>query len=95
MHLRLPGHGDNGPTLEIYTYTSLVPQTPPVANRIGYGHLAFTVEDVPETLRAVVAAGGSRLGDVVTVPVENVGTLQFTYARDPEGNLLELQHWSP
>lgn len=93
MHLRLPGHGDQGPTLEIYTYASVEPQTEPVANRAGYGHLAFVVEDVNVVLNAVVAAGGSRLGEVVTVPVEGVGILQFTYARDPEGNLLELQRW--
>lgn len=44
-------------------------------------------------LDAVITAGGAARGNVVTRAVEGVGTLTFTYARDPEGNLLELQSW--
>jgi glyoxylase I family protein len=44
-------------------------------------------------LSAVVAEGGSRLGEIVTHAIEGAGTIRFTYARDPEGNILELQAW--
>jgi catechol 2,3-dioxygenase-like lactoylglutathione lyase family enzyme len=93
QHLRLPGHGEEGPTLEIFQYTEVLAQTLPVANRAGFGHLAFAVDDVAATLAAVVAHGGSAFGEVVRRPVAGVGELTFTYARDPEGNLLELQAW--
>jgi predicted enzyme related to lactoylglutathione lyase len=58
------------------------------------GHVAFEVEDVAEALRAMTAAGGSRLGDVVTLAVPGAGTITWTYARDPEENIIELQSWS-
>jgi len=93
QHLRLPGHGDGGPTLEIYTYATMLDAPPPAANRCGYGHLAFEVDDVPATLAAVVSAGGAPHGGVVVHDVTGVGRLTFVYARDPEGNLLELQRW--
>ena len=44
VHLRLPGHGDAGPTIEIFSYDDVAPQSHPVANRAGYGHIAFLVE---------------------------------------------------
>ncbi len=37
--------------------------------------------------------GAIKLGDVVDKRVENVGTLQFVYFRDPEGNIVEIQSW--
>lgn len=92
-HLRLPGHGPEGPTLEIYAYDEVVPQGTPVPNRAGFGHLAFAVADVERALAAILAAGGSALGEVVRVGVPGAGELCFTYARDPEGNILELQRW--
>jgi predicted enzyme related to lactoylglutathione lyase len=97
QHLRLPGYdelGARGPTLEIFQYDEVEAQTRPVANRAGFGHLAFGVDDVAAVLRAVIAAGGAAHGEVVQTDVAEVGTLTFTYARDPEGNLLELQAWT-
>lgn len=93
MHLRLPGYGENGPTLEIFQYTPLAAGAPPAINRPGLAHLAFAVEDVPAALAAVLAAGGGVLGELVQVEVPGVGKLAFVYAADPEGNLLELQKW--
>lgn len=92
-HLLLPGHGESGPTLEIYSYDETLDAPTPIANRTGYGHLAFHVDDVPATLESVLAHGGERLGEVVETTVPGVGRLQITYARDPEGNIIELQHW--
>ena len=45
-HLRVPGHGDNGPTIEIFTFSENEPDTSKPLNRPGYAHLAFEVDDV-------------------------------------------------
>ncbi|HKO33374.1 MAG TPA: VOC family protein [Candidatus Limnocylindria bacterium] len=67
VHLRLPGHGPNGPTLEIYQYQPALEGLPPVVNRPGFGHIAFAVDDVPLARETVLAAGGSAVGEVVTL----------------------------
>ena len=94
VHLRLPGYGDDGPTLEIFSYNELVEPELPSANQRGFGHIAFAVDDVDEALQAVIAAGGSTVGNIVTTEVNRVGVLRVVYARDPEGNIVELQSWS-
>lgn len=95
IHLRLPGHGPNGPTLEIFQYDESLPRVPFAANRPGQGHLAFEVEDVEAALREVLVAGGGVVGDVVTALIPERGVITFVYATDPEGNVIELQHWAP
>lgn len=94
MHLRLPGFGDDGPTLEIFSYDEMIdkPQ-PPAANRQGFGHLAFAVDDVRETIEQVLAHGGGMLGSVVEREIKGVGPLTFAYVTDPEGNIIEVQKW--
>ncbi|MCB9234188.1 MAG: VOC family protein [Bacteroidia bacterium] len=92
-HLRLPGHGPHGPTLEIFQYAQNLPSELPVSNRKGLGHLAFEVENVEATVNQVVAHGGSRYGETVQREVPGAGWLTFTYVRDPEGNIIEIQHW--
>ncbi len=93
VHLRLPGYDVDGPTLEIYQYSQIVPCSPPRPNRQGLGHLAFEVEDVSSTMVSVLRHGGSMVGDVSEAIVDGVGKLTFLYMADPDGNLLELQHW--
>jgi glyoxylase I family protein len=94
VHLRLPGHGPEGPTLEIFSYDEPASQTEPTANRLGFGHIAFQVEDVAATLDSLLAAGGKRLGEIADTDIPGAGRLRLVYARDPEGNVLELQAWS-
>jgi predicted enzyme related to lactoylglutathione lyase len=94
VHLRLPGYGDDGPTREIFSYDQLIKYGLPAANQCGFAHIAFAVDDVDQALQAVVAAGGSAVGNVATTEVNGVGTLRVVYARDPEGNIVELQRWS-
>jgi len=94
VHLRLPGYDDNGPTLEIFGYDQLIEGELPGVNRSGFAHIAFGVDDVDQALQAVITAGGSTVGDVVTTQVDGVGLLRVVYARDPEGNIIELQKWS-
>jgi len=94
VHLRLPGYGDGGPTLEIYQYSENAPKPPPMANREGFGHIAFEVEDVADTAALVLRHGGGKIGEVTRSVVEGVGILTFVYLADPEGNIIELQTWS-
>ena len=93
-HLRLPGHGATGPTLEIYQYDDVESPRSPRVDRAGWGHVAFQVPDVAAALEAVVAAGGSRFGDVVTLTTSTGSRVTWCYATDPDGNLVELQAWS-
>ena len=94
VHLRLPGYGENGPTLEIFSYDELVERGMPVANQCGFAHIAFAVDDVDQALQAVIAAGGGAVGRVATTEVDGVGLLRVVYSRDPEGNIVELQKWN-
>jgi predicted enzyme related to lactoylglutathione lyase len=93
VHLRLPGNGPEGPTLEIYTYSKLAAGPEPAVNRPGFAHLAFSVSSVRDARRQVLAAGGRPIGDVVTLTTSTGGRVTWCYLRDPEGNILELQSW--
>jgi catechol 2,3-dioxygenase-like lactoylglutathione lyase family enzyme len=93
IHLRLPGCGDDGPTLEVFTYNQEAEGLPSVVNRPGFAHVAFSVDDVVAARDEVLAAGGGPVGEVVSVPVAGAGTVTFAYVRDPEGNIIELQRW--
>lgn len=94
VHLLLPGHGAGGPTLEIFSYDEVDRHAPPVANRVGFTHVAFVVPDVEAAVGAVVTKGGSRVGDTVSREIPGAGAIEFAYVRDPEGNMIELQRWS-
>jgi glyoxylase I family protein len=94
MHLRLPGFEGNGPTLEVFHYDALAPREPVAVNRPGLGHLAFAVDDVPSAREAVLEAGGSAIGKVVTLQTSDGARVTWCYVTDPEGNVVELQSWS-
>ena len=94
VHLRLPGYGDNAPTLEIFGYDQLIDADLPGINRSGFAHIAFGVDDVDQALQAVIASGGSTVGEIAMTQVNRLGVLRVVYARDPEGNIIELQKWS-
>jgi catechol 2,3-dioxygenase-like lactoylglutathione lyase family enzyme len=93
VHLRLPGHGESGPTLEIYHYSHLEEAPIPAVNRPGFAHLAFEVDSVEEARAEVLSAGGSAVGEVVTLTTAVGSRVTWCYVRDPEGNILELQSW--
>ncbi len=94
VHLRLPGYGANGPTLEIYSYEEMEEKLSPLANRKGFGHIAFEVEEVATILQKVIQHGGSKQGEIDGKFVKGVGYITVIYAKDPEGNLIELQNWN-
>ena len=93
-HLRLPGYGENGPTLEIFNYNILEACVKKAVNRPGFGHIAFSVDDVEAARNAVLQAGGHAVGDVVTLQIATGATVTWCYVTDPEGNIVELQSWS-
>jgi catechol 2,3-dioxygenase-like lactoylglutathione lyase family enzyme len=93
LHVRLPGHGVDGPTLEIFSYTQLADRPAPAVNRPGLGHIAFAVQSVSDARAEVLAAGGRAIGDVVTLATA-AGHVTWCYVTDPEGNIVELQTWS-
>jgi predicted enzyme related to lactoylglutathione lyase len=94
MHLRLPGHGPTGPTLEIFQYSRQADRPPTAANMPGFAHIAFHVDDVPAARATVLAAGGHDLGKLHSMNVPGAGTITLIYMTDPEGNIIELQNWS-
>ena len=94
IHLRLPGYGGNGPTLEIFQYNRQERPLKPAANRPGFQHIAFAVDDVEAAQDAVIAAGGRMLGRIASSEIPGAGRVTLVYLTDPEGNIIELQRWS-
>lgn len=93
-HLVLPGYGEDHPTLEIFSYGEMNSDNPKALNGIGLGHLAFEVEDVPTVLEQILKEGGNQVGELVRTEYPNHVTATFVYAKDIEGNIIELQSWS-
>ena len=95
VHLRLPGHGDDGPTLEIYTFASTAGESARRIDRPGFGHIAFAVDEVESARRRVLDEGGAAVGEVVTLTTSDGRRVTWCYLTDPEGNVVELQSWAP
>jgi predicted enzyme related to lactoylglutathione lyase len=92
-HLRLPGHGEHGPTLEIFQYENGSDALPVEITRPGFTHIAFEVDDVSAKRQEVLSLGGRDYGEIVTLDIPGAGILNLCYMCDPEGNILELQKW--
>ena len=92
VHLRLPGYGHDGPTLEIFQYDSMPDRSPVTPNMPGFAHIAFAVDDVPSTAQIILQHGGSAVGELTVFDVPDVGAVTFQYLADPEGNIIELQN---
>lgn len=93
IHLYLPGYESEGPTLEIFEYQQNMPNTGRKINLEGYGHIAFAVENVEEKLKLLIENGGSTVGELVDTDIPGVGKITVVYAKDPEGNIIEIQKW--
>lgn len=93
-HLVMPGYEEGeGPTLEIFSYGKPRDSERHGINQFGIAHIAFSTNGVEEALRAVLRAGGSALGEMVTKEYPGGKRATFAYVRDIEGNLIELQSW--
>ncbi|MBI2429669.1 MAG: VOC family protein [Ignavibacteriales bacterium] len=93
VHLRLPGYDENGPTLEIYSYTVQEKEIKRAVNRPGFAHIAFLVDDVQTSREVVLNAGGNAVGETVTLQTSTGAKVTWCYLTDPEGNIIELQSW--
>ena len=91
--LALPGYEENPPTLEIFQYDKNENNLPALPNRKGFGHIAFKVDNVREILDRLLFHGGSQVGEIVETEIKNAGNITFVYARDIDGNIIELQNW--
>lgn len=93
VHLRLPGYED-GPTLEIFAYNKPAEKAgESLVNQYGFGHIAFQVADVDAITKKVLEHGGSLYGEPVEMKIAGAGIIKVVYARDPEGNIVEIQNW--
>ena len=61
LHLRLPGHGSSGPTLELFQYEPSLERGSGAVNQPGFAHLAFEVSRDAED--SGEATGGAARGD--------------------------------
>jgi predicted enzyme related to lactoylglutathione lyase len=93
IHLKLPGYDEAGPLLEILQYSHPKKGIPAI-NRLGLAHIAFRVDDVESAKNEVLEAGGRAIGETVSLQIPKAGTVTVVYVTDPEGNIIELQHWS-
>ncbi len=76
--------------VEIFQYTNPVGKDP-IPNRpacdAGLTHICFDVLDVDHEYERLLAAGV----EFHTEPLDYEGNVRTTYARDPDGNIFELQ----
>lgn len=94
IHLQLPGI-EEGHTLEIFEYNvENNGDESRLINSKGFTHIAFRVTNVEETLKKLLKNGGSVYGELVKEKIEELGTIEVVYARDPEGNIIEIQKWN-
>jgi catechol 2,3-dioxygenase-like lactoylglutathione lyase family enzyme len=91
--MRLPGHGEEGPILELFEYTQSLERPKSSANEHGYNHIGFEVANVEATMEAVIAGGGTRLGEIVDFEAPSDGVVTFVFLRDPEDNIIQLIHY--
>jgi len=92
IHLKLPGYID-GPTLEIFQYNPDKTGEINTINKKGFRHIAFHVDDVEGLLNKLIENGGSNLGSIEQKYFDGVGNLTVVYAKDIEGNFIEIQNW--
>lgn len=92
IHLKLPGYNE-GPTLEIFEYNKIEQTESNLINESGFRHIAFHVDDVVQMLQKLIAAGGKPYGELVEKYFEGLGMLRVVYAKDSDGNIIEIQNW--
>lgn len=84
VSLRTPGYAGHGPTLTLISVQQ--PANPlPSASDHGYAHLCFETADMRGVTARLLAAGGS----VSSLFAEN-DKVPVLYARDPDGNAIEI-----
>lgn len=93
-HMLLPGYGEEGPTIEFFTWENPDGTPSNKLNGQGMGHLAFAVENVEAKVQQLLDNGGTVYGPVVKQYYPLKGqTLTACFAKDPDGNAIEIQRW--
>lgn len=86
--LKLPGI--DVPFLEIHQHKVTHDRSLPRVNEPGFGHISFQMDDIDFVLSAIINGGGSQIGEITDFGTADQPFL-IVYARDPEGNVLELE----
>ena len=98
IHIELPGEESRGPTIEIFTHAISAQGNPAAYNAPGIGHfgiVADTREDVYSLYRRVLDHGGSSDGRIASrYYPELQKTCTMVYAKDPDGNIVEILNWA-
>lgn len=95
INLLLPGYETQPPLLEIFQYSDLLEKIQPdLANREGFRHIAFQVDNIEAIVAKALEHGGKRIGEMATKEYSK-GISTYLYIADPEGNIVELQNWIP
>jgi catechol 2,3-dioxygenase-like lactoylglutathione lyase family enzyme len=79
--LRAPGGG----VIEIFEFEPKRASAPTAWNATGFTHAALNVSGVASWIKRL-----ERRGVDFVVPVQHTGGVDWTFLRDPDGNLLEL-----
>ncbi|WP_220813274.1 VOC family protein [Pseudomonas paralcaligenes] len=82
--LRTPGYGGNGPTLTLIPARRAADPAPQASDD-GYSHLCFETTDMRGVVGRLLAAGGT-----VSSVFEANERAPVLYARDPDGNAVEV-----
>ena len=85
--------GQDDPFLEIMEYSETISRPRPAVNEPGYGHIALEVHDLTATVENVLHFGGTLQGEITNFGTDEDPRL-IVYARDPEGNIVELEQAS-
>ena len=78
------------PFLEIHEHTTTCHRDQPKVNEPGFGHLSFQMDNINDALSEIIQAGGTQIGQITDFGTPDKPYL-IAYARDPEGNVLELE----
>jgi len=76
--------------LEILQYDVARERPISAVNATGLGHIALVVVDIRRTYSAILQHGGAKQGEITDLGSPERSIL-VVYARDPEGNILELE----
>ncbi len=81
----------HGPGLELFEFSGPRQNRAAIPSDIGWQHVAFYTDDLDGSLAAVIAAGGTALGDPKQLPSVEAGARnRFVYCRTPWGSTIEL-----
>lgn len=76
---------------EILNHNLFEARSKTAVNLPGFGHIAFSVDNVADAQAAVLRTGGHAVGEIVILQVATGVQVMWCYVADPEGNIAKLQ----